>query len=142
MNALLRFSTRALVAVLLSTGTAGAAIITLQGTTCSGSPLIHELSNGVYRMPGREQVHAVTVYGEGSATFTAQPAADATIFAVCIDPPSPSARCSAVNLDAGHSYTLPLHPTRPSTQANIWIVVDNELQQCGQYMASVFDASD
>lgn len=142
MNTVPRFLTRALVVALMSTGAASAAVITLQGTTCNGSSVIHDLSNGVYRLPGREQVHAVTVYGEGTATFMAQPTADATIFAVCTDPPSPTARCSAVNLDAGHALALPLRPTRPSTQANIWIVVDNELPQCGQYTAAVFDAGD
>lgn len=126
----------------LLAGSAAAQIGTLAGTTCGSSSAVNDLSSGVYLLLGPDITYA-RQQPFGSATLTADSAGPPLVLAVCTDPPSPIANCTALEASPGIATAFTFVPTRPATSTNIWIVVDSlraagsGSQYCNSYTLTI-----
>lgn len=110
-------------ALLLAAGSAVASE-SFPGTTCGFPSSVSDLSGGAYQLPGRDRTYAWLTYS-GEAALQVSETSAPLVLAVCRDPPSPTADCTAIEIAPGSSQQLNLRPTRPFAFPNIWIVVDS-----------------
>jgi hypothetical protein len=130
----------AVATVLLLAAGSAAASESFPGTTCGFPSSVSDLSGGAYQLPGRDRTYAWMVHS-GQASLQVNQTSPPLVLAVCRDPPSPTADCTAIEVAPGFSQQLNLRPTRPFGSPNIWIVVDS-LQpvgstsppDCGEYL--------
>lgn len=121
--------------------------IQASGTTCGTSNTIVDLSNGLYDMPGLDQTQAFVTWGGVVPVHATNTSGVPLLFAVCSDPPSPTASCTVVRVEAGRTGSLGTLVTRPMHEQNVWVVADSpvlpsEPNNCGSYSLMVFDNGD
>jgi len=126
---------------------ADAAWIQASGTTCGAANTIADLGNGLYGMPGLDQTQAFVTWGGGVPVHATNSSGVPLLFAVCSDPPSPTASCTVIRVEAHGTGSFGTRVTRPAHEQNVWVVADStmlpsEPNNCGSYSLMVLDNGD